>query len=379
MTVVIAALALFAGIVLWLSQSMVAPDRPTIATSARPMVGLALRTAPKGGLTVVRATGPAAEGGLKAGDRIVAVDETKNPDRTSFVDAVHAKDEGQKVRIEAKRRGADGTEISVLADVLVAVRKVSPAEEGLPFEDVSFRNAAGLNLRAWYIPPPNSGDGRTPAIAWGHGNAADRRQWLPFALAVHDAGLGQVLLDFTGRGESDGEVITLGAHEADDLRAALDFLAARGEIDPLRLALGGKSMGGAAAILEAADDPRVKALVVDSAFADLRSVVDRVIGGYMLPAYLVRPVLFAVAGWRAHYDPSSVRPVESIRKVRCPILILQGDADTLVPLADARALEQAAGGKVTLITMKGIDHNTPRPEDTGDKIAGFLRGTLEAR
>ena len=173
-----------------------------------------------------------------------------------------------------------------------------------------------------------------------------------------------------------GEVITLGAHESADLRAALDLLTARPEVDPMRLALGGKSMGAVAAILEAADDPRVKALVLDSAYADLTATVDRVISGYHVPAVLVRPMLLAVAGWRANYDPSHVRPAESIRRVKAPMLILQGDHDRLVPPSDAAALKAAAGGPVTLVSMKGIDHNSQRPEEIADRVAAFLRSTL---
>jgi len=275
------------------------------------------------------------------------------------------------VRIEA-RRGADG----VLADVTVVVRAQSPKDEGLPYEDVAFRNAAGLTLRGWYIPPPSDGTGRAPGIAWGHGNAADRRHMLREALAVHEAGFAQILFDFTGRGESDGDVITLGAHEAGDLRAALDVLTARPEVDPRRLALGGRSMGAVAAILEAADDPRVEALVLDSPYADLTTTVDRAIGAYHLPAILVRPVLLRIAGWRANYDPSEVRPDKAIRKVKAPILLLQGSADEIVPPSDTLALKAAAGGKTVLLTLPGQGHNDPRPQQALDRIASFLRTTL---
>jgi dipeptidyl aminopeptidase/acylaminoacyl peptidase len=184
------------------------------------------------------------------------------------------------------------------------------------------------------------------------------------------------LFDFTGRGESDGEVITLGAHEASDLRAALDALAARPEIDPLRLAIAGRSMGAVAAVYLAADDARVKALVLDSPFADLTSLADRLLSGHHIPAALVRPVLFDVAGWRAHYTPGSVRAVDAIRKVKAPILLFHGDKDMIVPFEDAVALKRAAGGPITLVPLVGADHDTPRPSTYQDRIVSFLRQTL---
>jgi dipeptidyl aminopeptidase/acylaminoacyl peptidase len=275
------------------------------------------------------------------------------------------------------RRGPQGSgETAVLAEVKVSVKNVTPADIGLPFEDVTFRNADGLILRGWYLPPPAEGEDRAPAIAYGHGNASDRREWLETALPVHDAGFGQILFDFTGRGESDGEVITLGAHEATDLRSALDALAARPEIDPLRLAVGGRSMGAVAAIYLAAEDARVKALVLDSPYANLKTLVDRIIAGYHLPSSLIRPILFNVAGWRAHYAPDAVRPVETIRKVKAPVLLFCGDADTLVPFADAKAFKAAAGGPLTLVPLPGAGHDTPRPAAFQDRIVSFLTQTL---
>ena len=361
--------------VLWLSEAMVAPPRPRVSESARPTIGLALR-ADAGVVRVVRAAGPAREAGLRAGDRIRAIDEKDSPTLADLADHLRAATEGQTLRIEA-RRGPEGREeTAVMADVKVVVRNVSPADEGLPYEDVSFRNADGLTLRGWYLPPPADGAGRAPAIAYGHGNATDRRQWLPYALAVHEAGFAQLLFDFTGRGESDGEVIALGAHEAGDLRAALNALAARPEIDPLRLAVGGRSMGAVAALFLAAEDARVKALVLDSPFADLAALVDRTLAGRHIPPALVRPLLFEVAGWRAHYTPGAVRPIEAIRKVKAPILLFHGGKDTLVPFDDALAFKTAASGPLTLVPLVGLDHNTPRPAAYQDRIVTFLKETL---
>jgi dipeptidyl aminopeptidase/acylaminoacyl peptidase len=368
-------LAALAAVILWLSSLMVSPPRPRVSASARPTLGLALKE-DGATLRIVRAASPAADSGLRAGDRITAIDGKRSPTMADVASRLASAAEGQSIPIEARRGPQGAGETGVLANVTVAVRNVSPADLGLPFEDVTFRNADGLILRGWYIPPPPEGAGRAAAIAYGHGNAADRTQWLPSVTAVHDAGFAQLLFDFTGRGESDGEVITLGAHEAADLRSALDVLAARPEVDPLRLAVGGISMGAVAAISLAADDARVKALVLDSPFADLTLLANRVIGSHYVPAGLVRPILFGVAGWRAHYDPSSVRPVDAIRKVTAPILLFHGESDTVVPFADALALKSAARGPFTLVALPGLDHNSPRPGTYQEKIVLFLTRTL---
>ena len=363
-----------AGGLLWLSQMMVAPPRARLKDSVRPVIGITMREREPSGLEIRRVASPAREAGLRVGDRIVRIDDLRNPTMQQLVGHVREAEAGHRFAIEARRPAGDGESL-VLVDLLADVRPVSPADEDLPYENVTFDGFGGLKLRGWYIPAP-AGSGRSPAVAYGHGNAADRRQWLPAAAEVHEAGIAQLLFDFAGRGESDGEVISLGAHESADLRAALDWLAKRPDVDPRRLGLAGKSMGGVAAILAAADDPRVRALVLDSPFADLRRTVDRALEERHLPAAIVRPVVFKLAGFRANYDPDTVRPVEAIRRVKAPALLLHGTADTVIPASDAEAIRAAAAGPVTYLPLEGIDHNDTRPPEVWDRVAAYLKGSL---
>lgn len=361
--------------VLSMSQMLVAPPRARISESKRPTIGLMLGEE-QGRVRIVAAVGPARAAGLRDGDTITAIGEASSPSVEEVNNRVAGSTEGDELRIEARRRSADGSETGILADVKVEAKALSPEDVGLSFEETSLRNGDGLTLRGWYLPPPADGVGRAPAVAYGHGHASDRREWLPVTRAVHDAGFAQLLFDFTGRGESDGEVISMGFHEARDLRAALDALAARPEVDPLRLALGGRSMGAAAALFLAADDARVKALVLDSPYADLTEVVDRQLAGYSTPLLIFRPLLLSVAGWRAHYAPGDVRPIDAVRKVKAPMLLFHGDQDTIVPYSDALRFKSLSAGPLTLVTLSGLDHNSPRPADYASRVAAFLTQTM---
>ncbi len=359
-----------------MSNLMVAPPRPRISTSARPVLGLALREAPEGGLHVERAFGPAERAGLRAGDRIVRLDAMEAPSIEAFSNAVSAAPAGAAFTIEARRPGPGGTESAILVNVRSEARAISPEEEGVPFETVAFPNPAGLTLRGWYVPPPGTGGGRAPAVVYGHGNGSDRRQWLPLARRVHEAGIAQLFLDFAGRGDSDGDVITLGAREAGDLLAGIDWLAGREEVDPDRIGVVGKSMGAVAAIVAASREPKIRVLVLDSPFADLADVVDRAVTRRHLPASLLRPVIFRVAGWRAAFDPGSLVPERAIAEVAVPALLLHGDSDGLVPIEHARRLVGAARGPVTFVPLAGEGHNSRRSRETLDRIAHYLEGSL---
>ena len=131
---------------------------------------------------------------------------------------------------------------------------------------MSFKSSRGHRLAGELLLP--EGAGPHPAVAfahgWGSSKASPRNR--AAAEALRGAGIAAFLFDFTGQGESEGseDESTL-AQQADDLRAALDLLQARNELDAHRLGIAGASSGGAAALQVAATDRRVRALALRSA------------------------------------------------------------------------------------------------------------------
>jgi len=360
------------GLVFWISQTMISPPRPRISESERPVIGVVLRDDPAGGATVVSSVPPAAAAGLRAGDRIVGVDDLPVGSARQLRSRIDAAGNGELLRLEARRARPEGL---VLVDVAVEVRAVSPLDFGLDFQEVAFSNPWGLTLRGWYIPPPGLAASSAPGIAYGHGNAADRRHWLDLAPAIHRAGFGQLLLDFSGRGESQGEVITLGPREAGDLRSAVEFLRGRPEIDPSRLYLAGRSMGAVAAVLAVGEGAPVRAVVLDSPFADLGRIADEAISEIFRPAVPLRPLAFRLTAWRTGFDPSKVSPIEVVRRIDIPMLILHGTEDRVVSFEHSRDLAEAATGPVRLVPIPGAGHNDSRPPEVVETILEFLRSS----
>ncbi|HEX5043260.1 MAG TPA: CocE/NonD family hydrolase [Candidatus Polarisedimenticolaceae bacterium] len=354
----------WAGMVAWLSQQMVMPPRPRISQSARAFLGAALRDTARGPV-VATVVPPASTAGLRAGDRLVSLDGRPLQSAAALTEAVDAGGPGATLRLEA-RRGEDG----VLVDVTLEERPVSPADLGLAFRDVAFPDPWKLTLRGWYLPPPPGT--LAPAVVFGHGNAADRRHGLDLAWELHRRGFALLLLDFAGRGESDGEVITLGAREAGDLGAALDWLRAQPGVDRTRLCLAGRSMGAAAALLCAAARPEVRAVASDSAYADLGEVVDDALRARNVPPWLFRPALFAVAGFRAGYRPAEVKPVLAVARTQARLRLAHGTADREVLFRHAEELKEAAGLRATLVPLPGLGHNDARSPEEAAAVARFL-------
>jgi len=139
---------------------------------------------------------------------------------------------------------------------------------------VEFPAAHGTRLRGWlYLP----GDGatRAPAVVMTHGFSATKEMALDrFAEAFAAAGLAALVYDHRNLGASDGEPrqeINPWA-QARDYRFALDWLGARPEVDPARLAIWGSSFSGAHVLAVGACDPRVRAVVANVPFAGLPNV-----------------------------------------------------------------------------------------------------------
>ena len=102
-----------------------------------------------------------------------------------------------------------------------------------------------------------------------HGGGGDREGAVAHARMLSDAGYGVLLYDARGRGRSAGHENAFGWRWDRDVRGAVDFLTRRGVND---VALLGLSTGAEAVITEAADDPRVNAVIADG--VQLRTAAD---------------------------------------------------------------------------------------------------------
>lgn len=131
---------------------------------------------------------------------------------------------------------------------------------------VSFKNSLGLLLAGVLLVPRSEGAHPVVVFAHGWGSGKDSRRNRAVAQALVAEGFAAFLFDFTGHGQSEGTAgeSTLAQH-VDDLGAALDVLGTIDQVDAGRIGVVGASSGAAVALLRAADDPRIRALVLRSA------------------------------------------------------------------------------------------------------------------
>ena len=138
-------------------------------------------------------------------------------------------------------------------------RAVVPANElGTAYEDVSFKTSDGLELKGWYVPSKNG----AAVISFPGRKGSQRPARL---LARH--GYGVLLFDRRGEGESEGEPNAFGWGGDTDVKAAIDFLQTRPDVDPDRIGGIGLSVGGEMMLEAASETDELKAVISEGAGA----------------------------------------------------------------------------------------------------------------
>ncbi|TMC45330.1 MAG: alpha/beta fold hydrolase [Chloroflexi bacterium] len=243
--------------------------------------------------------------------------------------------------------------------------------------DVTFESTDGTPIRAW-LAPAKSG---APAVVLVHGFKTSRAEMLPWARFLHDAGYNALLLDLRGAGRSGGGTIGLGATETRDIVQAAQTAGEAFRTD--HVAVLGISLGAGAAILAAADDPRITAVVADSAWTDQDFQLARLgfidIGAFRLPLPpLGVPAVNAFVG----ADVTKARPLDVIARISPrPILLIHSadDDNATTPVEGARKLFAAAGEPKTLwIAPRGghVGAINASPAEYRARVLDFLAFAL---
>lgn len=248
----------------------------------------------------------------------------------------------------------------------------APSALGLDAQSLRLRTAGGKTLFAWWVPAP--GAAPAPAVVVMHGWGVNASFMLPAAPPLHAAGFAVLLIDARCHGDSDDEDFTSLPRFAEDIETGLDWLKQQPGVDSARLAVMGHSVGAGAALLCAARRADVRAVVSLSAFAHPREVMLRM----MAEAHIPYPVL----GWYvlrhvqrvigARFDDFA--PLTSMRQIRCPVLLVHGTNDKVVPFEDARRLQAASlQGTVQCLRVAGGHDPSQAIEEHFPQLIEFLQ------
>lgn len=226
---------------------------------------------------------------------------------------------------------------------------------GLSWESLVLRTSDRISLSAWWVPHPEA----KGVLILLHGYGACKADLLDLAAAFHQEGpFHLLLLDFRAHGDSGGKWVSFGAREVLDVEAALSFLAGNPETRSFPIGCFGVSMGGAVALLTAVRSPAIRAVVVDSAYADLAKAIART---QWLTYHIPRIPLGQMCVWgtelRLGCGLGSLSPVRVVNRLAPrPLMVVHGMKDEGVPPEEGKALYEAAGYPKELWLVPGAGH-----------------------
>lgn len=225
------------------------------------------------------------------------------------------------------------------------------------YKEVAFPSRKGdVTLKGWFFPSADS----DKTIIFAHGYRKNRLQEdvpaMKLAAELRRNGYNILMFDFRGCGESGGDVTTIGQYEKDDLIGAVDYVKKMGRPGN-HIGVVGFSMGAATTIVAAAADPRIEAVVADAPFADLRKYLSDNLSIWSgLPSFPFTPAILNIMPPVLGLDPAKVSPVADIKKVKAPVLLIHGNADTTIPPANSEAIHNAAPETTILWIVPGAEH-----------------------
>lgn len=139
--------------------------------------------------------------------------------------------------------------------------------------DFQLRSTQGHNLQCSYFEPHPSKRQweELPCVIYMHGNSSCRIEAMDAVPYLLPANITLFCFDFAGCGNSEGEYISLGWYERDDLNMIVEYL--RKERKVSTIGLWGRSMGAVTALLHGDRDPSIAGMVLDSPFSDMKVLV----------------------------------------------------------------------------------------------------------
>lgn len=246
-----------------------------------------------------------------------------------------------------------------------------------------FKNFRDQKIIGSYYQPNEQIDNHT-CVIYLHGNASCQIDGTYLVPVFVPAGIGVFCLDTSGSGLSDGEYVSLGFLEKDDVMAACEYLRENFKIS--KFALYGHSMGAANIFFCLANDQEKEdsqnntfiAAVSDSPFSSLELEMRELAGLFSIPGCFVTPAVWYVARRirnMANFDIHDVEPVKYAPICKQPILIIHGKEDDYINYHHSEILANSYGGPKELILCKG-DHNSVRPMNVQIKSIQFLANYL---
>ena len=246
-------------------------------------------------------------------------------------------------------------------------------------KDYDIMSTQGYILKCSFIEPTKAyrPSVKMPVVVYLHGNSSSRIEGLNMTKVLLKRDINLFVFDFAGSGLSEGEYISLGYHESDDVGNVIDFLEKIPGVG--KIGIWGRSMGAATGMLYAHRDKRIRAMCLDSPFADFERLAKELTKknlSFNLPGFIIGGMLSIVRGTilkKNGLDIDKLKPIDVASKTTQPIIFVHAIKDELIDVKHSMDLFNMYGGQQK--SLKCCDnggHNSKRDSSIIKMIGDFF-------
>jgi len=230
-----------------------------------------------------------------------------------------------------------------------------PADFGVgEMQVVTLDTEDGLRLLAWWSPPANE---TLPVLLFFHGNAGHIGYRSEKLRPYLNRRWGVLLVAWRGYSGNPGQPSEPGLYA--DGRAALAFLVER-EIAPWRQIAYGESLGAAVAV-EMARKTKFGAIILEAPFTSVLHIAQLI-----FPFIPVRPLI-----------RDKFASIEKLSEIRSPLMVIHGEADSVVPVSHGHRLYDAANEPKLKYIVPGAGHNDLQNFGLENKVINFINSYMK--
>jgi fermentation-respiration switch protein FrsA (DUF1100 family) len=223
---------------------------------------------------------------------------------------------------------------------------------------------------------------RLPVVIYLPGNSSSRCEAVPLLGFLLPMNITVFAFDFCGSGRSDGDYISLGYYEKEDVKTIINYLRYSNKVSTI--GLWGRSMGAVTSILCAKEFDKnniISCVVSDSAFSSLSKLIDEFVSKViMLPQFFIDILKTRVGDIiekKANFRIEKIEPIENLEKCKnIPILFCHGLHDTFINNHHCNDLYKIYGGQKEIVMFEG-EHNEKRPLHILQVISLFFYNHLK--
>jgi fermentation-respiration switch protein FrsA (DUF1100 family) len=244
-------------------------------------------------------------------------------------------------------------------------------------DDFQIKNKRNLNLECSHFSPVVRPQ-KLPCVIYLHGNCGCRLDAMEAVRTLLPLNVTVLCFDFSGSGLSQGDYVSLGHFEKQDLISVVDHMRASNSVT--RIGLWGRSMGAVTAILYSATDPSMACVVLDSPFSNLRTLAFELLGKMeaKIPKTIAKIAFKFIeksVEKKAKFDIGKLDPIKDVELCFNPSLFAHAEGDDFIDISHSRKLYDKYPGDKNIIAVEG-DHNSERPEFFFDSLTIFFKNHL---